>query len=294
MSLPLAPVNNQISLINGISYIYNSTNRSWTRNTNLVSNVQIGSLTVTTSMYSGNVFAPVIGNATSAITASSMVSNTASITSTANPNGLGTGALIVSQGGASVYQDLWVGGTIYANALNTVTTSILSIQDPLLYLNSGNVYPYNYELGFYGHFVGGAANVYAHTGLVRNHIDNTWTLFSNVPEPSGNTINLASASTVLDALKVGAANVANTTVSVSSTTGALIVGGGAGVAGNLNVAGTVSGASVIATNGLLLNSNTINTSYNIPSGYNAIAVGPITMAAGATMTLAAGSRYVVI
>jgi hypothetical protein len=71
-------------------------------------------------------------------------------------------------------------------------------------------------LGFYGHFVGGATNVYAHTGFVRNHLDNTWYLFSNIPEPSGNTINLASANIVYDTLKLGNVN-AVSTVTVNGT-----------------------------------------------------------------------------
>jgi hypothetical protein len=206
---------------------------------------------------------------------------------------LGSGALQVTAGGASIQQDLWVGGNIYANALNTVSTSILSIQDPLLYLNSNNVYPYNYELGFYGHFIGGPANTYAHTGFVRNHADSAWYLFSNVSEPTGNTLNLTS-NLVLDTLKLGAANVANTTISVNSVTGALIVGGGAGIGGNLNVGGNVAGGIVTATNGLHLNSNVINSNVNVGPGYNAFAIGPISMASGVTMTLASGSRYVVI
>ena len=87
---------------------------------------------------------------------------------------------------------------------------------------------------------------------------------------------------------------ANATTATSSTTGALVVGGGAGVAGNVNIAGNVAAGLVTATNGLHLNSNVINSNVNIPPGYNAFAIGPISMATGVTMTLASGSRYVVI
>jgi hypothetical protein len=300
MSFPTSPLNGQTTTINNIPYVYNSTNRAWTRSTSLASNVTIGVLTVNTTVSAANVLAAQIGNSTSTVTANTVTSATHTITSTTNPTGLGTGALTVTQGGASIYQDLWVGGNIYANTLNTVTTSILSIQDPLLYLTSSPVYPYNYEIGFYGHFIGGPANTYAHTGFVRNHVDNAWYLFSNVPEPGGNTINLASSNTILDTLKLGQITVANTTVSVSNTTGALVVAGGAGLGGNLyvganaTVTGVLSGAEVLASNGLHLNANTINTSYTVPQGYNVFAVGPITMASGVTMTLPSGSRYVVI
>ena len=193
------------------------------------------------AIFSNSINSPTIGNTGAAITGAA-----ATLSSTVNATGLNTGALNLSQGGASIYQDLWVGGNIYANALNTVTTSILSIQDPLLYLSSSNVYPYNYNLGFYGHFVGGAANVYAHTGLVRNPNDNAWYLFSNVPEPSGNTINLASANTVLDTLKLG---------NVSMT------GGNVAAAGNLTL-GTAGTTAI-----------TINTSQNVGVGSSPISFG---------------------
>jgi len=280
MSFPASAANNQIAVVNNISYIYNSTNRSWTRTQGLASNVTIGTLSVSNTL-TGNV-----------ITANT-ITGPSIIASGTNPVGLGSGALQVTAGGASIQQDLWVGGNIYANVLNTVSTSILNVTDPLLYLTSTPVYPYNYEIGFYGHFIGGPANVYAHTGFVRNHADSAWYLFSNIAEPTGNTVNL-STNIILDTLKLGAANVANTTVSISSTTGALVVGGGAGIAGNLNVAGNVAGGVVTATNGLHLNANTINSNVNIPPGYNAFAIGPISMATGVTMTLASGSRYVVI
>jgi len=42
------------------------------------------------------------------------------------------------------------------------------------------------------------------------------------------------------------------------------------------------------------NPQTITTSYTIPSGKNAMQTGPITLNAGVTITVSAGSRYVVI
>ena len=215
-----------------------------------------------------NALSPSYGNTqmlANLATATINTTGTISTTNPANATGLGTGALTVSQGGASVYQDLWVGGNIYANALNTVTTSILSIQDPLLYLASQPTYPYNYELGFYGHFVGGPANVYAHTGFVRNHVDNTWYLFSNIPEPTGNTINLASANIVYDTLKLG--NVTTT--------------------GNIVATGTASVGNLITTSGLFWANgvNALSPSYgNTQMLANLSATGnPITIGSNLTV-----------
>jgi hypothetical protein len=58
------------------------------------------------------------------------------------------------------------------------------------------------------------------------------------------------------------------------------------------VAGT--GAVVNATNGIIINSQTIAASYTIPVGSNAMSTGPVTAASGVTVTVSAGSRYIVI
>jgi hypothetical protein len=39
---------------------------------------------------------------------------------------------------------------------------------------------------------------------------------------------------------------------------------------------------------------TVGTSYAIPSGYSASSVGPVTVASGVTVTIPAGSRWIVI
>ena len=285
MSFPASPANNQISVVNGISYVYNTANRSWTRTSGLSSNVTIGTLAVSNTL-TGNV-----------ITANTIAAPTIQATG-ANPTGLGTGALQVTAGGASIMQDLWVGGNIYANVINTVSTQTLQVNEPLVFLQADGTEStyttYNYDAGVYTHFWGGPANIHAYTGLIRHYTDNTWYLASNLAAPAGNTVAVTSSTIVLDTLKLGSANVANTTVSVSATTGALVVGGGAGIAGNVNIAGNVAAGLVTATNGLHLNSNVINSNVNIPQGYNAFAIGPISMSSGVSITMASGSRYVVI
>jgi hypothetical protein len=148
-----------------------------------------------------------------------------------------TGALTVG-GGVGIGGNLWVAGNIFASNLVSIGTTTLSVTDPLLYLNASNPSPYNYDIGFYSHFVGGALSRYQHTGFSRNSSDNTWTLFSNVFSEPGATISWTEANIIYDPIKVGSANIANTTVSTSTTTGALVVGGGVGIAGALYIANT--------------------------------------------------------
>jgi len=58
--------------------------------------------------------------------------------------------------------------------------------------------------------------------------------------------------------------------------------------------GELNASEVAASNGLVLNSTTVSTSYTIVSGYNAMSVGPITVASGATVTVSSGQRWIII
>jgi hypothetical protein len=63
---------------------------------------------------------------------------------------------------------------------------------------------------------------------------------------------------------------------------------------SLSVSTTVTGAELLASNGLIINNMTIGTTYAIPSGYSASSVGPVTISGGVTVTVPAGSRWVVL
>ena len=218
--------------------------------------------------------------------ANSATFTTTSITSATNTSGLGTGALVITQGGASIQQDLYVGGNVYAANIISQTSQQLVVSDPLLYL-SANAGSYNYEIGFYSHFVGGNVPQYAHTGLTRNHVDNQWYLFSNIPEPSGGTINLTYSGIVYDTLKLGAALIQNTTTASSTTSGALQVAGGAGIAGAL-YAGSIQNTpigSVTPSSGVF----TGVTSTGQVTGYLTGAIGANTANSGTFTTLTAST-----
>ena len=182
--------------------------------------------TVANSVTAGTVIASAQPNITSVGTLSSVSvtanANVGNLNSTGNVNvnntlqstGIGTGALIV-QGGASITKDLYVGGNIYVPNLIATNSTTLNVTTPLLYLGSSADYPYSYEIGFYSNFAltGGAsapANGYQHTGLVRNHTDNAWYLFSNAAEPAGTTVDLANANLIFDTLKLGNITLTNT------------------------------------------------------------------------------------
>lgn len=52
--------------------------------------------------------------------------------------------------------------------------------------------------------------------------------------------------------------------------------------------------NVVASNGLVVNNMTVGSSFSVPAGYSASSVGPITVGAGAVITLPSGSRWVVL
>ena len=157
---------------------------------------------------------------------------TVNIPSTWEAISVSTGALTVG-GGVGIGGNLWVAGNIYTANLISIASYSLSVQDPLLYLTTNNPGVYDYDIGFYSQFTGGSLSRYQHTGFARNISNNTWTLFSNIFAEPGSTISWSEANIIYDPIKVGSANIANTTISTSTTTGALVVGGGIGVAGNV-------------------------------------------------------------
>ena len=57
------------------------------------------------------------------------------------------------------------------------------------------------------------------------------------------------------------------------------------------IADAIANAS---TSGVLLNSQIIPSNYTIPAGFNRLAVGPITLATGAVLTIPDGSRFMIL
>lgn len=58
--------------------------------------------------------------------------------------------------------------------------------------------------------------------------------------------------------------------------------------------GEFQSSALVASNGIVVNSQTISASYTIAAGNNAMSAGPVTVASGQTVTVASGSRWVVL
>ena len=141
------------------------------------------------------------------------------------------GALTV-KGGASIAKDLWVGGNLYVANIYGISVQQISVSDPLLYLTASNLYPATYDIGFFSQFIGGAGNIYQHTGVVRDASDGVWKFFSNsVSEPTS-TITF-DGTELYDGLKAGNLVLTETGTAISAV-------------GFINTSGNVSAATVIA------------------------------------------------
>ena len=57
---------------------------------------------------------------------------------------------------------------------------------------------------------------------------------------------------------------------------------------------TLTAPNLVASNGLVMNNGTVGASFSIASGYNAMSVGPVTVASGQSVTVPSGSRWVVL
>lgn len=211
MTFPVSPTNNSTTTVNGITYTYASATNSWTR-------VTANSLTLTGNLTAGNV----------STTGKIQINDDTNAT----PYVMGSGAFHVV-GGMSIGKDFWVGGNIYVANVISQSSTILEVNEPLVYLDASD-YPYNYDIGVFSDFTGGSANAYQYTGAVRSYQTNEWIFFSNLrTTPGSGIVSITSSDILYDPVKAGNIVAANTTPSTSTTTGALIVGGGAGIAGNV-------------------------------------------------------------
>jgi len=218
---------------------------------------------------------PTTISANGASTSNTFTAPQVTFSSTTNsvPYSLGSGAVYVA-GGMSIAKDVWVSGSLYAGNLISTVANILTSTDSLIYLQNANVYPYNYSIGFYGHFVGGPANVYAHTAFVRNYTDNAWYLISNIAEPTVNgNINVTDSNRIFDTLNTGTHNVngfLNVTGNILST-GAIhnsLTVNGTITTQVLNSTGNVLGTSATYNN-VVVNSGNVNAfgGYFVGNGY---------------------------
>ena len=161
------------------------------------------------------------------------------------------------------------GNLTVSGTTTTVSSTNLEVTDPLIYIGTGNSANAS-DLGIVGHFNNG---VYQHTGLIRDHADGVWKLFSGVTtEPGSGTVSLVGAT--YDTLKAGAFQ-GNLTGNVTG-----------------NVTGALTGNADTVTNGVYLTATQTltNKTLTAPSISNANMSGTSTYAAGGMIQFSDGTQ----
>jgi hypothetical protein len=146
-----------------------------------------------------------------------------------------TGALTVN-GGIGLVGNLNIGGNVAITGTitlggggNTVSTSSLSVDNPLIFLGANNAADV-LDLGVIGEFTSSGTK---YSGLVRDASDSgKFKLFSGISNRPSNTVNFTGAT--YSTMYLGAVEAVGGTASTSNTTGTIIVTGGVGVAGRVH------------------------------------------------------------
>jgi hypothetical protein len=256
-------------------------------------------------------------------TYSGLVGGTLSTAAQPNVTSVGVLSGLTVTGPMNFTGNLEITGNINATGnLNYENVSDLVVGDPLIYIgedNTGNLF----DLGIVVTWNDG---VYQHGGWARDASDGTWKLFGNViPEPT-TTVDFTNA--------IYQPMLAGTVTAIGNITGNYILGNGSQLTGistsatkifngtsqiNIGVAngaanvsigtasnvavfdttgvtvdGAVAADSISATNGLLLNSETVSANYTVATGFNAVSVGPMTVANNISVTVTAGQRWVIL
>jgi cytoskeletal protein CcmA (bactofilin family) len=151
---------------------------------------------------------------------------------------------LVVNGGIGLLGNLNVGGNVAITGTitlggggNTVSTSSLSVDNPMIFLGSNNAADI-LDLGFVGEYTSSGKK---YAGLVRDASDSgIFKLFANNSTRPNNAVNFSDANVAYGTLLVGTLRANNNISSTSNTTGTLVVTGGVGISENLNVGANVT------------------------------------------------------
>jgi hypothetical protein len=233
-------------------------------------------LTTGTAQVNGTLTAVTVNAGTIGNTGAALTASTATLTGTANSYGSGQGALQIT-GGFYAGGDSYIRGNLTVANITSIGYNQLIVNAPLVYLQADES-NYNYEIGFYSQKLDNVVG-YNHTGLTRNHLDNAWYLFSNIKTEPTNTVDLGNASIIYDTLKLGNLIALSGNSSTTTSTGAVVVSGGAGISGTLNVGGNIFAASNISSTGTTTGALVVNggagVSGNIYGGANIVATSSV-------------------
>jgi hypothetical protein len=234
-----------------------------------VKRLQIDAATDTTSTTSGALQVSGGLGATGNVYAGGLVR----LTDTTESSSTSTGGLVVS-GGMGLAKNLNVGGDIQctgdftvAGTFTTTASDSLAINDPFLFLATGNSGD-SADTGVIAEYFDGVLTRY--NGVFRDVTDGVFKVFSNLTLAPSTTVDTANVSFSFAPFKAATITAASTLLATSTeaasstTTGALQVTGGVGITGALYIGGNLeAGSGSINSTGSLGNVASIETSGTI-------------------------------
>ena len=169
-----------------------------------------------------------------------------------------TGALTIN-GGLGLVGNMNVGGNVAITGTitltgsgNTVSTDSLAVANAILFLANGSTTD-SLDVGLVGQYNQGGDKYF---GFVRDQSDNNIKIFQDLATRPANTTNFASVNYANT--RVGVLHASNTAAASNPSTGALIVGGGAGINGGIWAGGSIrtddtTASSSTSTGALIIN-----------------------------------------
>lgn len=202
------------------------------------------------------------------------VSGTAPIAS----SGGATPAISISQ--ATTSTDGYLSSTDWNTSNSKGSGTVTSVTGTAPVVSSGGTTP--------------AISMAAATTSVSGYLTSTdWNTFNGKQAAlvSGTNIKTINTNSILGSgdLTVSASPAGSNTQIQYNNSGAL------GASSSLTYASsTLTAPNLTASNGIVSNNATVGASFTIASGYNAMSVGPVTVASGQSVTVPSGSRWVVL
>jgi hypothetical protein len=237
------------------------------------STANFGAVSITNATWTGNTIATGYGG--TGLTTFTAANNAIYSTSS---SALAAGTLPTAAGGTAL-TSFTSGGAMYATSTSALTTGTLPIASGGTGLTST---PAN-----------GALDIGNGTGFTRTTLTpGTGISITNGSGSISIASTITSGVTVTDDTSTATAIYPTLTSATSGSVSGLSV-----TSTKFNFVpstGTMTASNLEAANGMITNSQTVTTNYSIPSGSNAIAVGPVTVAGGATVTIPSGSRWLVL
>ncbi len=118
-------------------------------------------------------------------------------------------------------KDLIVDGVLYVTGSVTINnTTVLEVEDPLIYLSVDNQTDDLFDIGFIGAY-GNISASHQHTGLIRDTTDKKWKLVSGFPHPELNLVDFTSAQ--YDTLVLGSVEVNSGNIQFSSSANGIVL-----------------------------------------------------------------------